>query len=259
MEFSFDLSGQQWEVSVSDDEYEEVHQPLLLEFADAATEKGGRYVVFLAGPPGAGKTATAVIWETISGSQASRPLQTLPMDGFHLRNEVLDQTSVRLGDRKVLLREIKGDPLSFDLGGLRRALEALRAGEPMTWPRYDRKVHDPVPAAISVIEEGVVVVEGNYLLLDDGRWADLHALADLTIFIECDEAILRDDKVERLVRGGRTLESARHHYEKVDLRNREKILNQRIPADIILRVETGRRMRRVEPGGTDTGSDVSDR
>jgi len=82
--FRLDLAGQEQAIEVPRAEIEAVHAPILRDFAAAAASRGGRGVVFLAGPPGAGKTALAALWEQLAASGvAPVAVQVLPMDGFH--------------------------------------------------------------------------------------------------------------------------------------------------------------------------------
>ena len=85
----------------------------------AATAPDGRVIVGIVGPPGAGKTTLAA---TLVAAAAARhgagTAVVLPMDGFHLANEVLEA----LGRR-----HRKGAPDTFDGDGF---AAAGRAGRP---------------------------------------------------------------------------------------------------------------------------------
>ena len=242
--FELDLAGQQWDVQVATDELETVHERLLSRCFSAAADTDGRYIVFIAGPPGAGKTALAALWELLARQRGTEtPVQALPMDGFHYPNAGLDTTSVEIDGESVLLRKIKGDPETFDIAGMAASLRKVHLGEPLCWPRYDRQIHAPVPDALEVVSRGVVLVEGNYLLLDEPGWRELSAFADLRIFIECDEALVREDVVRRGERGGRSRESALEHFETNDSRNFRRVMLHRLAPDVILRVGPGRGLK----------------
>lgn len=244
--FALDLAGQQWDVQVSQNELDALHRPLLQEIARQAAAQAERYVVFLAGPPGSGKTTLGALWEKLAHESNLTPaILTLPMDGVHLPNVILDaQTMVRDG-QAILLRKIKGAPESFDLPLLKRLLQDVRAGQEMAWPKYDRQIHDPVANAIAVPRAGILLLEGNYLLLDEPGWRELKALADFTIFIECAEALSRESLVARGQRGGRSAESAWQHYAFSDLLNWQRVMQHRLASDVVLRVNDQRRLARV--------------
>ena len=84
------------------------------------------------------------------------------MDGFHHYNVWLEAHN---------LRAYKGAPETFDVDRLAQHLRQIKEGDG-TWPQYDRQTHDPVEDAI-VVTAPVVIVEGNWLLLDDERWRTL--------------------------------------------------------------------------------------
>ncbi len=79
----------------------------------------------------------------------------LPMDGFHYPNAYLDAHTIadRQG-REVVLRSVKGSPPSYDVEGFIETLRRLRAGEAVAAPRYDRRLHDPVPDDIRIGARG---------------------------------------------------------------------------------------------------------
>jgi pantothenate kinase len=228
-------------------EIDSIHAPLLRQMGALAGANGGRAVVFLAGPPASGKSMLAARWEELARTlpAAAAVVQALPLDGFHYHSTILDSRTCLRGGERVSLRRIKGAPESYDLEGLAALLAEIDAGRSPAWPRYDRALHEPVPAAIPVIARGVLVVEGNYLLLDEPGWRDLARFKDLGIFIECDEETARRDILDRHCRGGRPLADALRHYEFNDVPNRQRIMSARQGVDVLLRYDAGRRLERV--------------
>lgn len=111
-------------------------------------------------------------------------------------------------------------------------LKQLKVKDPK-WPYYDRNLHDPVDDAIAV-EKEIVVIEGNYLLLDEPVWNGLYKLADFTVFIDTDPKFLEERLVDRKVRGGTSFEDAKVFYEKSDSKNVDIVLNHSISADLTL-------------------------
>ncbi len=247
LSFSLDLAGQNWAVRISRDELEDVHLPLLQRFARESASRTGRCLVLLAGPPGSGKTTLGALWEILAETRVPEvSIQTLPMDGFHYPNRVLDSETIVRDGQVLPLRKIKGAPESFDLERFTEALRSLPEGKDLYWPKYDRQIHDPIPDAIPVPSQGILLIEGNYVLLDEAGWRELKGVADLSIFVECDESFARERVLARLQRGGRTYEDALRHYEFNDLRNWERVMRHRTKNDIVLQVREGGRLVRLK-------------
>ncbi len=188
-----------------------------------ADARGRRVLVAIAGAPGAGKSTLAEAVVAELGDRAA----LVPMDGFHYSQHVLQQ----LGRA-----ERKGAPDTFDAEGLAALLARIRdASGPVYAPTFDRSIEEPIAAGTVVpAEADIVVVEGNYLLLDDDPWARLRGLVDEAWFIR----IPRDERmrrlVERHVRFGRTREAAEAWVATVDEPNAQLIEPSGRRADVIL-------------------------
>ena len=107
---SLNLAGQETSIEVSDNTLEKIHRPILRTLTEYAKRTGGRFVVFLAGPPGAGKTTLAALWEILSREQPGLPVQPLPLDGFHFSNDYLACTMTNSHGCIVPLKSFKGCP-----------------------------------------------------------------------------------------------------------------------------------------------------
>ena len=159
----------------------------LVERAAGLAERGRRVLLGITGPPGAGKTTLAhAVVDALGPSRAV----LVPMDGFHLG----DPTLVAWGRR-----DRKGAPDTFDAGGFVALLRRLRDQREayVHAPDFDRALEASLGSAIPVAREvPLVVTEGNYLLGDDGAWAEVGPLLDETWFIDLPD----DVRVGRLVR-----------------------------------------------------------
>ena len=65
----------------------------------------------------------------------------------------------------------------------------------------------------------ILLVEGNWLLLDEEPWRALRPLADYTIRIDAAPALLRERLIGRKVQGGLPREEACAFYEASDAPN----------------------------------------
>lgn len=242
------LAGQEWQVELTEEALAGVHRPILSLLKQKARAKGGRFIVFIAGPPAAGKTTLAAIWELLAREDPEMPpVQALPMDGFHFPNAYLARTRIRTERGEVDLRRVKGSPETYDVSAFADRLRAVRQGGKVNWPYYDRRIHDPVDGAIAVHERGILLVEGNFLLLDEEPWRNLTALADLSIFIESAVQTL-GDALPRLRRGGKSPEAALEHHRLVDHANYRKVMDRRVAADLTLLMNKDREIT-IDKGG----------
>jgi pantothenate kinase len=156
----------------------------------AALARGrGRALLGITGSPGAGKsTLAAAVLERLSGDLPVGSVAHVPMDGFHLADVALAELG-RL--------DAKGAPDTFDAGGYVALLRRLRAGtEDVVYaPMFERDLEQPIAGAIAVPRTArLVLTEGNYLLLSQGRWAEVRPLLDEVWFCAPD----RDTRLARL-------------------------------------------------------------
>lgn len=235
MKQSLLINGFPVEAEYTDAEISGVFEPLLRRMAALQKRKGRRIIVFLAAPPATGKSTLAAFLQQLSESLPGMPpMQTAGLDGFHFRNAYLTAHTTLRGGQQIPLKAIKGAPETFDVEELSRRLNALRT-RPVPWPFYDRRLHDPVENG-QLLDAPIILLEGNYLLLDAPFWCEL--AADLTIFVTASEALLRSRLIARKHRGGLTLQQAEQWYEDVDGPNVRLCLAHSRPADITLSLGT---------------------
>lgn len=181
-----------------------------------------RFIVGVAGPPGAGKStiAGAIVTAISAGARV------VPMDGFHYDNAVLD----RLG-----LRARKGAPETFDAQGFVHLMQRLRAGGDAAIPVFDRNA-DMARAGADLVTgaDKYLIVEGNYLLLDEAPWCDLAPLFDLTVFIDVPQDELDRRLVNRWHSHGKTPADARHWIDSNDMPNIRRVTQGSRQADIVI-------------------------
>jgi pantothenate kinase len=163
-------------------------------------DSGGRRLLGLVGPPGAGKSTLAQALHRAFPGES----QVVPMDGFHLANVELQRLG-RAGR--------KGAPDTFDCAGyaeLLRRLHRQRDDEIVYAPEFRREIEEPIAGAIAVLPNTrLVITEGNYLLLDEGPWSDVAALLDDTWYVGVDDKLRNDRLLRRHEQFGRSPQEAR--------------------------------------------------
>ena len=234
--FQMTVNGLMTEIFYPQQTMDTVFLPLLRRWTALWEQKKRRVIVYLAAPPGVGKTTTALFLEQLSRQTAGvHPVQAIGLDGFHYHQEYILSHTVWDGEREVPMRDIKGCPETFDIEKLHRKLVALQTQD-VKWPIYDRTLHDVVEDSLHVTGD-IVLLEGNWLLLDEGRWAALTAYCDDTVFIEAQADLLEERLIRRKIQGGLCPADARAFYERSDRKNVERVLGGHKQANICLRME----------------------
>ncbi len=182
---------------------------------------GLRRVVALVGSPASGKSSLAD--KLVTKIDASC---VVPMDGFHLDNGLLLQRD---------LIERKGAPQTFDVAGFVHIVGRLKQEREIVYPVFDRTLDKAIAGAGCVAEDiKTVIVEGNYLLLDQPGWRELSSIWDLSITLAVSRDVLCDRLIRRWLDHGFSEEDARKKAEGNDLKNADQIEQGSLPADIVL-------------------------
>ena len=235
-DYEMTVNGLPQEIRYNEATVEGLFLPLLHCLAALQAEKGGRILVFLAAPPATGKSTLLQFLEELARTHDELPqVQTLGMDGFHYPNSYLASHTILQDGAEIPLKNIKGAPETFDVAHLAAKLAAAKEGA-TPFPVYDRRIHDVVPDALTVDAE-ILLVEGNWLLLDEEPWRDLRALADYTLRIDVSSALLRDRLIARKVQGGLSEAEARAFYEASDAVNVLRFAAHAGAADEVWRME----------------------
>jgi pantothenate kinase len=199
----------------------------LVERARRLSTAGERRILGLVGPPGSGKStfAAALVERLAPGAVL------VSMDGFHLADRVLR----RLGrwDRK-------GAEDTFDASGFVALLRRLHDPEEtlVYAPEFRREIEEPIACAVPVPREvPLVVVEGNYLLLDRGAWRHIRRLLDEAWYLDADEGVRLERLIARHVAHGKLPDAARAWALGTDQRNAELVAGTRRHADLAVRVD----------------------
>jgi len=179
-------------------------------------------ILGIIGPPGSGKS-------TLSSELSAHllpPHVVIPMDGFHYPQSRL----VELGRR-----ERMGAPDTFDTLALADKLRLVRErAHPVLFPSFDRTVEEPVEDQIQVDpSDELIVLEGNYLLLEDDDWSPIGELLDLSVYVDIPDELRLERLIKRHCDFGKSLEHATEWVHRVDEANARVIAQCAPRADVL--------------------------
>jgi len=145
-----------------------------------------RVLIGIIGKPGAGKSTLS---KYLLAKLPKEFVTVVPMDGYHLSNKVLKD--LKRADRK-------GAPDTFDVAGFISLVKRIRSEQTQNiyYPIFDRAIEESI-AAQGVVTSAtkVVIIEGNYLLHDDGGWEVCNDLLDESWMVDVDD----DKRISRLI------------------------------------------------------------
>ena len=204
--------------------------PFLRRMSKMQQKLGRRMIVFLAAPPGVGKSTLALFLERLSNTDEEIvPVQALGLDGFHYPNSYLASHSIERDGKVIPLSAIKGAPETFAVEKLMGKLTDARKNN-VRWPIYDRTIHDVLEDMVTV-KRPIVILEGNWLLLGEDKWQNVRSFADYSLFVSAEPQDLKERLIRRKIAGGSTMEAAKKFYQKSDRLNVERCLKKSWPAD----------------------------
>ena len=190
------------------------------------SEGSQRFIIAVAGPPGAGKSTLS---KQLVQMLKTRSIQScvISMDGFHLENSILK----RLG-----LLDRKGSPTTFDVPAFIQVMKRLAAYESdVAIPKFDRKKDISIErASIVSTQDKILIVDGNYLLLNDEQWVELQDIWDETVFINPGMDVLEKRLIDRWLSYGMDNESAKNRAFGNDIPNAKNIIENSLPANILI-------------------------
>ena len=144
-------------------EYDEIEAELR-ERANKLTD-GDQLWIGLTGAPGSGKSTLAAELQ----KRLENLLLVIPLDGYHYYRSELDQM-----EDPVEAHIRRGSPFTFNSTKfINDLIEARSLGEG-SFPSFDHRIGDPIENDIQLSKtHQIIMVEGNYLLLDSDPWSRL--------------------------------------------------------------------------------------
>ncbi len=104
----------------------------------------------------------------------------------------------------------------------------------MPWPGYSRYSHDVIPGKFH-IERGIniVIVEGNYLLVDRGPFVGIPALFDLRIYVDAPGPTIIPTSLNATSVAEKRSREAKDWVRRIDLPNARIAESTKSSADVI--------------------------
>lgn len=201
----------------------------LAQRAAGLTRPGGRAILGICGPPGAGKTT---LTQHLVGALGPERAAHVGMDGYHLAQAAL---------RRLGRLERKGAIDTFDADGYAAMLARLAAARPRDRPVYvpvfDRDLEEPVAAGAAVAAHvPLVITEGNYLLSDAAPWREARRHLSEVWYLAPPEALRLERLVARHRAHGKDEAAALAWSLGSDQANAELIAATAVRADLVVRV-----------------------
>ena len=182
-----------------------------------ASEAGAqRAILGIAGAPASGKSTVARLLLAELDRRRPGAAVGVGMDAFHIGHRVLagrGQTG------------IKGAPETFDAEGYRHLLRRIRTeAGPIYAPEFERDIEDSLAHVVEIRPEvGLVITEGNYLLLESEPWVRVRELLDEAWFVHLADSERQRRMVLRHQHHGHNHRAARERTFGNDERNAELV------------------------------------
>ena len=192
-------------------EMQYTHDQLVGYLKDRSARLGAdeQFWLGIAGAPGSGKSWLSQLLRQSLGNLAV----VVPMDGYHYYQWKLDQ----MPDPQEAHKR-RGAPFTFDVERFVRELTRARICGEGLFPSFDHGAGDPVENDIHLVkgQHKVIILEGNYLLLNDEPWNKIRTILDESWFLDVDIDVCKERVRQRFLDTGRDEQTARFRVEYND-------------------------------------------
>ena len=182
-----------------------------------------QYWIGIAGAPGSGKST--LVHDLVKELQSrSVTCVGVPMDGYHYSRAELDTFA-----DPIAAHRFRGAPFTFNGSKFVEDLRMAKMEGKFSFPGFDHAAKDPAPDVhVLTAECQVVLVEGNYLLLDAAPWSSLceesssssSKIFDEMWYLKCNlDELKRRLAARHMEAWGWTMEQAMERIEDSDGKN----------------------------------------
>jgi len=184
-----------------------------------ALVKNKQLWIGLAGSPGSGKSTLAIALQ----QRLESDLLVIPMDGYHYYRKELDAMRDPI---EAHMR--RGTPFTFNSKKFLNDLLVARSSGEGHFPSFDHHIADPIENDIYLSNEyKIVLVEGNYLLLNSEPWSRLKKdVFDETWYLDVSIEECKRRLINRHIEVGLSEEQAQLRVIKNDAINAELVAKQ---------------------------------
>jgi pantothenate kinase len=157
----------------------------------------------------------------------------VPMDGYHYYKAELD----RMPDPQ-FAHARRGAPFTFNANQFAIDLNTSKNNptRSFSFPEFQHGVGDPKPNAIHLTNDvQVVLVEGNYLLLQEPAWIQARKALEYTFYLDIDQPTAKERLAQRHSKAWNwPIERARNRVEASDKLNMDIIEPTKMYADQVI-------------------------
>ena len=230
------LDGTEYPLLINPSEVENYYLPIA-QILLTHVKQNKRVLIAVAGPPGCGKSSLAAILNNVINTLVGKNISIVAgLDGWHFTNKYLEEHTLVRSGASIELKQIKGDPATYDHSKIKAFLNKVSSGESVSFPVYSREKHDPIEnAGLLNKNHLIVILEGNYWLLDQQPWVTFQNYFDYRIAITASPDNLVSGLRERHLRGGKDPDWVEKQIQNVDLVNINLVLSHQLPADLIIK------------------------